>query len=381
MTYYLPGYRSGGPIRTLTNLVERLGEEFRFKIVASDRDVFDKFPYGEVKTDTWNRVGKADVFYCSPRNQTLGALLRLINHTPHDVIYLHSFFGWDFMIKPLILRKFNLIAKKPTVLDPHGEFSEGALRLKGWLKKPYAQVARFLGLYDEIIWQATSEYEVADMKRVLGRVAARIVVAPDLLPELRTDEVFNRAVGKSAPLKILFLSRVSPKKNLDGALRIFREVNDRVDFSVVGPVDDERYWQNCQTLIRKLPRHVRVHYRGAVAPSLVSRVMAEHDLLFLPTHGENFGYVIAEALSVGTPVLISDLTPWRNLEEKGIGWDLPLDNPTAFAQEIDHCARMRPEEYMVWRRAILDKAAVLLSQDEAIEQNRQLFIQACQGSS
>ncbi|MBN8497849.1 MAG: hypothetical protein J0M32_13465 [Candidatus Accumulibacter sp.] len=68
---------------------------------------------------------------------------------------------------------------------------------------------------------------------------------------------------------------------------------------------------------------------------LVHTVLPGYDRFFLPPFSENFGHAINEALSVGVPVLISDKTPWRNLQEKGMGWDLPLDNRRAFIEVIE----------------------------------------------
>jgi len=60
--FYLPGYKAGGPIRTLANMVDKLGDEFEFKIVTADRDFDDTKAYPGIKVDDLNKVGKADVF-------------------------------------------------------------------------------------------------------------------------------------------------------------------------------------------------------------------------------------------------------------------------------------------------------------------------------
>ena len=78
-----------------------------------------------------------------------------------------------------------------------------------------------------------------------------------------------------------------------------------------------------------------VKYHGVIKHEEVARELAGHDLFFLPTWGENFGHVIHEALAAGLPVLISDKTPWRNLEDQGVGWDLPLDAPEKFRRVIE----------------------------------------------
>lgn len=64
----------------------------------------------------------------------------------------------------------------------------------------------------------------------------------------------------------------------------------------------------------------------------------------MPAQGENYGHVIAEALCAGVPILIADTTPWRNLEEQGIGWDLSLNNPKAFSNVIDTMVMLSEEQ-------------------------------------
>ena len=89
--HYLPGYKSGGPVRSIANMVNILSDEISFSIVTSDRDLLDRMPYPGIKVDSWNSVGKAQVYYCSPENRSIRSFSRLINATPHDILYLNSF--------------------------------------------------------------------------------------------------------------------------------------------------------------------------------------------------------------------------------------------------------------------------------------------------
>ena len=70
---YLPGYKAGGPIRSIANLMEALGAEFHFRIVTLDRDLRQKSPYPGVVTNRWVRVGHADVMYLRPGLRGQGA--------------------------------------------------------------------------------------------------------------------------------------------------------------------------------------------------------------------------------------------------------------------------------------------------------------------
>lgn len=101
--------------------------------------------------------------------------------------------------------------------------------------------------------------------------------------------------------------------------------------------------------------------------------MAEHDLFFLPTRGENYGHVVAEALAAGTPVLLSDTTPWRNLHELQVGWDLPLEDIEGFRNAIDEAACKSPAERALWRSAVLKFAKSRLTDPAIVRANAMLF--------
>ena len=149
--YYLPGYKAGGPIRTLANMVEQLGGEFEFKIITADRDFKDESAYQGITVNHWNRVGKADVFYVSPKRRSLRGFKKILCSTECDVVYLNSFFSPYFTIKPLLLRRLRLTPEKPLIIAPRGEFSPGALGLKNLKKQAYLLAVKVFGLYRGVI--------------------------------------------------------------------------------------------------------------------------------------------------------------------------------------------------------------------------------------
>ncbi|MHB9149547.1 MAG: glycosyltransferase family 4 protein [Thermoleophilia bacterium] len=379
--YYLPGYKSGGPVRTVANMVDHLGDELDFRIVTADRDALDTESYPDVDIDEWNTVGKAQVFYASPRTQSLVNLVRLIRGTPHDVLYLNSFFSPGFTLRPLLARRLGLIPRRPVVLAPRGEFSEGAFALKRWKKQPYKTVARALGLYRDLTWQASSEYEAKDIREAAKWTANRISVAPDLPPGPRAVSGVGRPrrKGPGDSLRVCFVSRISPMKNLDYALRVLAQVQSSIEFTIVGPIRDNGYWQKCRSIIASMPENVKVEIRGSVQHAQVASVLADHDLFFLPTRGENYGHAIAEALAVGTPVLIADTTPWRGLGEAGVGWDLPLDDQQLFVDAIEKAAVVTEDDYARWTRRVANYARERLVDSRVVDANRQLLLDALAG--
>ncbi|MCF8469400.1 MAG: glycosyltransferase [Parvibaculum sp.] len=370
--FYLPGYKAGGPIRTIANLVEALGDEFDFRIVTSDRDATDSEPYPRIApNDGWMKLGKAKVLYLSPTERSLGRISKILRETPHDVLYLNSFFDPDFTLKPLMARRFGLAPAKPAVLAPRGEFSPNALKLKAWKKMPFLVAARLAGLYRGLTWQASSVHEKANIEQSLRNTATDIRIAPDLPSMNEGGAHCPRAIGD--PLRICFLSRISPMKNLEFALQTLKHVRAHTIFDIYGPVGDEDYWSRCQVLMAQLPENITVTYHGNVEYTDVPSTLARYDLFFLPTKGENYGHVIFEALAAGTPVLISDQTPWRNLDDANVGWNLSLVSMPEFVSKIEALASMGTAEYLEKRLRCEAFALAELRKDGAVSKNQLLF--------
>jgi glycosyltransferase involved in cell wall biosynthesis len=379
--YYLPGYRGGGPIRSIANMVERLSDDFTFLIVTKDRDLHDQSAYLGVQVDAWNMVGGVRVFYASKSTLSMIGLIRLLRATPHDLVYLNSFFDASFTLLPLLVRRLRLVQNRPTVLAPRGEFSQGALALKRWKKAPFIRIARLTGFLKNIYWHASTVLEAEDIQNSLGirkseiRVINNITVAPDLLKDMLNVATENVAqAGEKKALRVCFLSRISPKKNLDFALRVLAQVNTPVLFNIYGPQESADYWDSCQKLIDQLPAHIAVVYGGSIENGRVRATIADNDVFFLPTRGENFGHVFLEAWSAGVPVLISDQTPWLGLAERRLGWDFSLDRPQDFVRTLELAASLNEEERAALQKNCFDFAREKASNPEAVDLNRRLFL-------
>jgi glycosyltransferase involved in cell wall biosynthesis len=371
--YYLPGYKAGGPPRSISNMVEALGNELDFRIVTSDRDASDVEAYPEVTEGTWTAVGKAQVLYLAPARKRFLRIATILLTVPHDILYLNSFFDPVFTQTLLLARRLGLGSDARCIIAPRGELAEGALALKSAKKKAFLFVARATGLYRNLEWHASSRHEAADIRRALGKVVRHIKVASDV-PDMTTRSLRSfvpRTPGE--PLRIVFLSRISPMKNLDFALEVLWRVRVPVRFDIYGMVDDDAYWRRCQEIMATLPSNVEAVWHGCIPHSEVAETLARYDLFLLPTRGESYGHAIFEALSVGTPVLIADTTPWRGLEEKRIGWDLPLSNPGDFADRIEKAFAFDADEQVQRRRLINAFANDYRQRQTFVAQNLSLF--------
>lgn len=390
---YLPAYKAGGPIRSVGNLVAALGGELHFKIVTRDRDLGDKSPFLGVVTNRWVRVGDADVMYLRPGISGFLLLYAMLRSADSNtVVYLNSFFSRRFSMLAVLLCWLNICRPRSLVLAPRGEFSPGAVRFKHIRKGLYITICRWFGVYQGLIWHASSEFEAADIRRhfplstsvaVAGATpgldpknnlsrTSHVAIASDL-SGITTPTELKRQAKMPDQLHVVFVSRLSRMKNLAGALRMLNGVSGDVAFDICGPTEDEAYWHECQELIATLPANIRVRYLGKIAHDDIGKVFAEHDLFLFPTLGENFGHVIAEALLTGCPVLTSDQTAWRGLEALGVGWDLPLSAPERFREVLQQCVAMGPIEHaaMCGRAAGFGKSRA--NSPAVVEENRALF--------
>jgi glycosyltransferase involved in cell wall biosynthesis len=173
-------------------------------------------------------------------------------------------------------------------------------------------------------------------------------------------------------LNLIFLSRISPMKNLDYLLQLLRRVNVPIDLSICGPLEVPEYWAECKNLISELPANIAVKYRGEVPPERVPEVFAQHDVFFLPTRGENFGHVIFESLAAGTCVVLSDRTPWQPDQTDAVEI-IALDDTEAWVTALERWAMRSQEELVHCRDTALAYAHKYLAKSSALEQNRALF--------
>lgn len=369
---YLPGVNGGGPIRTISNLVASLGDDFDFYIITSDRDLGEKTAYSKILLNEWNLVGKAKVYYTKP-NISLFQLATIINSVDYKVMYLNSFFNLRFTIFPLLLRKLRKIKNIPVILASRGEFSLNALSLKSKKKNSFIKIASFFGLYNNLVWQASSLHEELDINSSLKfyRIPYKEIKVCRNLPEaniLYKEFLFNPNL-----IKICFLARISEMKNLDFVLHVLKNIKNNIFLGIYGPKEDLSYWTKCEKIIKELPNNITVEYFGAVPNEQVRDIISNYDLFFVPSKGENYGHVFVESFSAGTPVLVSNLTPWRNLREKNIGWDISLDNIEDFSKVIESYAQLTHKEKQFMRDSTLQFAEYLTKDKAVLDANKQLF--------
>lgn len=370
--WYLPGYKGGGPIQSVVNIVSHLKDDFDFSIITSDTDLNETQPYADIKSDEWNKLNDGTlVYYFSGKEQSYKKLNELIGSQQFDVMYMNSFFSKFFTLYPLLIAKRNNLKCK-LIVAPRGMLGSGALQLKATKKKVFIHFAKLYGLYQNVTWHASTAIEADEIKKVFG-AKAKIMVALNL-SKIRAI-VPVRRIKEKGKLKLAFLSRISPKKNLVAVHRYLSAMPSDVaiQFDYYGPYDDKAHFEQCVKLFDALPANIKATYGGSLEPSQITDRLSEYHFTILPTYNENFGHAFIESWVAGCPVIISDQTPWRNLAEKKCGWDLPLNDDQLFIDTLLHCCKMNQQEFDEWSNASYDYAATVIKNPEAVAQNKMLF--------
>ena len=103
--HYLPGYKGGGPIKTIANLLAYTGKEVTYSLITKDRDLGDTEPYTTVQPGQWNQVDGTPVFYSQTGMKGLIQILKILIAGEYDAVYLNSFFSVRFSFVPLLLTR------------------------------------------------------------------------------------------------------------------------------------------------------------------------------------------------------------------------------------------------------------------------------------
>ncbi len=371
--YFLPGYLGGGPIRTLDNMRKQIAGQITLSVFTRDRDLGSETQYAGIETNRWiESHDDGPIYYASPDAFGLRGLRQALAASDFDIVYLNSFFSLQSSIL-LYLNLRKSTSGRPILLAPRGEFSPGALAVKKYKKLAFLTLVRLLGLYRDVFWHASTPIEAQDILRQFPSAVDRIHVAPDPVLAISSDGKPIAKTKEAGHLRIAFISRISPKKNLDGLIRMLETVQVPVVLDIFGPIEDEAYWRQCEKAIATLPDNIQVSSHGPIAPKAVSSTFARYDLFAFPTHGENFGHVIFEALRAGTPVLLSDQTPWLS-DEFGAVTVIPLQDITGWRHAILRAADRTPEEQERVRTSTIAYANRYVDEEGSLQANLDMFL-------
>jgi len=344
--WYTPGFRAGGPIRSVANFAAQLETDLDIYVLTTDRDLGMLHPYPDVRPNEWISLQHHQVCYLSPDRLSWRSITGIIQRLRPDHIYLNSMFSRYMTIYPLLYRRLGGTHAR-VLLAPRGMLMASALAVKPWRKRIFLALLRTAGIGNIIHFQATNDEEAGDVTRTFGD-QARVIRLGNLPAPVAT--FLPPADKQSGMLKMVFIGRAHPIKQLDYLLGVLEQVRQQIALTVIMTREDDAYADLCRRQAASLPGNITVQFLEDVPHEDITDIIRSNHIFALPTRGENFGHSIYEALAAGRPVLVSDQTPWRRLTAMKAGWDLSLKEPDIFRQCIEEAAAWDLDELLEWSR-------------------------------
>jgi glycosyltransferase involved in cell wall biosynthesis len=244
----------------------------------------------------------------------------------HDLLHNHGVWLMPNIYAGMVARGRRV----PLVFAPRGMFSERAMAFsRGRKRFVWWCLGQRRAVGATACFHATSEAEARDIRRLGFRRPIAVVPNGIALPNLETDA---RSASGRERCKLLFLGRIHPIKGIPVLLRAWQRVEHQYpdwELIIAGP-DEGGHLNGVQALASELDL-TRVSFPGPVFAKAKEALYRSADLFVLPTHSENFGMAIAEALSYSLPVITTTGAPWQDLERRDCGWWIELSEATLAA--------------------------------------------------
>jgi glycosyltransferase involved in cell wall biosynthesis len=370
--HFYPAYKSGGPIQSLANMIRSLSGTYRFYIVCKSSEVGEKQSLPGIHVNAWNNwEDKAKVFYRSPGRKQIRTA-RLLDEVKPSIVYINGLYSLSYNIEPLkAALQFKRVHKElKIVVAPRGMLHAGALSQKSFKKKAFFQLFKGLKWHQKVHWHATDKEEQVFIEEKFGSQTA-ITIAGNFPKKLNPS---NSPIKHKGELILGTIALISPMKNHLAVIQALMTCTSQVLWHVYGPVKDIDYWSKCEIEIGKLPNNVKVIYHGGLDPQHLQSAFDRFQVFIMPSKSENFGHALMEALSAGKPVITTDTTPLKSLEEHNAGFTLSEKKLSeTLTLTIDQMADLDQESFQRTSQAAIQLYDELISVKELEDQYSRLF--------
>jgi len=338
---------AGVAATAIRNLVEALGNDYDFHILTLNHD----FATGAAlfAAPHHREVLRHAVVEYVPRGLPAWRLLARRLNEDFDVVDIHCAFDPLLAIPALALCRLGFARHSRLCHTPHGIFMDVIMGTRSLRKTLFCRAADLLGLYRRVVHLAGSPGEARDIARNHVR-PQQIAVVSQFVAALPVTA--GRAEKPAGRLNIAFVGRITEQKNLAAAIAMIQALRVPATLRVFGEAADADYLARCEDLMRQGVGLGTIRFEGRVEPADLARALPQHDVLLHPTLGENFGHAIVEALHLGLPVLISDRSPWTDVEAARAGWALPLTDLDGFVARLEAIHAMGAE-WVEWSRGAI----------------------------
>lgn len=367
--WFDPAYKAGGPIVSVINLVKHLSQFCEFYIITSSKDYLSTDKLGVTEFNKWiNYNEDVKVNYLDRGKVGFKRVLNEIKLVNPDLIYINGIFSFKYSILPLICAKLKL---KKVIISSRGMLALEALKIKPLKKRAYLLVAKSLGLFRNVLFHVTKDFEMNDIRKAIGRKNV-VKVVSNISNFIEPKNYYK----EEHQLNLLYLGRIAKEKNTKyviDLLSLVKNENVNINLNIYGEIYDSKYWSECLELIDALSSNISTTYHGSIKPNQIESVLKINHCLISPSLGENFGHSIVEALSAGLPVIISNNTPWHNLKAEQAGFDINLEEIARFKEAVVKFALMGNSEYENWSKNAAAYIRNKIDREDIINGYKELF--------
>jgi len=267
-----------------------------------------------------------------------------------DFVHIHTVFSHPANVAMAAARRQGV----PYAARPLGQLCDWSLRQRAWIKRIQLALVTRRNINGAAFLHVTSAMEAEETMRngflcpVLTQPHG--LDLPPVIPDARATLRRELRLPDDRTLAV-FLSRLHPKKGLEILFEAMaRQAHQNFDLVVAGTGDDA-YVASLHALVERLGLTARVHWHGFVTGDPKWRLLQGGDFFVLPSHSENFGIVVVEALACGLPVIVStEVALAGEIRHHRLGLVAALA-PETVADALDHFMTNPAERADIARRA------------------------------
>ena len=243
------------------------------------------------------------------------ALTKMSEADGLDIVHQHGVWLDIFRDTAKWTRRANV----DLIVSPHGMLEPWALNHKKWKKKLAWTLYQKSDLQHAKAFHACSEQEAQNIRKLGFKQPIAVIPNGVQLPELTPDTLKSKN-QKPKVRTALFLSRISSKKGLPMLLDAWKTLAPAGWQLVIAGNDYDGYLSVIERKILELELSDVCELVGPLFGEAKEAAFRNADLFVLPSHSENFGIVVTEALGYQVPVLTTTGCPWQELDTEHCGW-------------------------------------------------------------
>ena len=338
---YFPAKNYGGPPVSIFNLCKLLCDRIDIYIMTSNHDYKSREKLKGI-SDKWTKFQECQVMYLADDEWDGEKVKKEIISISPEIVYVNAIYNIKLLRTAFLCQK---LCKTNIIVAPRGGLYSNAINgKKPILKRVYLLLLSIALKRKNAVVHATSDEELQQIYFFFHTDLQHVFLAPNITALSKFEKKRNKREGM---IKAIFLARIVPHKNLLFALECLEKVQGKVEYDIYGPIENAEYWEKCKRKIEQLPPNIFVEYKGVVEHNDVLSLYSKYDILLLPTKSENYGQSITEAMMAGCVPVISDNTPWNEINQYSCGYAISLEDKDRYTTVIETLVQMSESEFQL----------------------------------